>query len=634
MRHLQKPLFTTAAMLSAILASSTPASACGGFFCAATQPVNQAAERIVFAENGNGTVTAIIQIQYEGPSENFSWLLPISSVPMGDEIAVASDLAFQRLQSATNPQYTLTTRVEGTCRSDGPVGAGGTSSGFPIGGAPGSAGGGGTGSGGGVMVEASGVVGAFEWTVISLSEDLPEPADAAIEWLEDNDYDVPTGAGALLGPYLADGMFLLALRLTKGSDTGSIRPIVLTYDATRPMIPVKLTAVAANEDMGVMTWVLGGARAVPQNYLSLELNEARINWFNAASNYNDVVTAAANEGDGRGFVTEFSGATSTLANAVWSAFDESVWETYRTGVYGSFQELFDASFAQWGAWDGYWDAVRTAITLPNGLAFEDFKLCPNCYSGEIEVMPAAFVSALEKNVIEPVRRVQTLIDGLPQVTRLYTTMSAEEMVVDPLFTFNPDLPDVDNIHTAERVIECNSAVYQFEATWRIELPQGGQVRGTGSTGTWPDAFGDLPSNLVIKRDGESGDGQILEDNAAAIQAMLDEYNARVPGVAAPNAGAGGNASGGGTGGSRPVGAGGTGPNGTGGNGNGGTSTTTGGTSSNNGGTVTEESPRSGNGSDSGCSVAGNHSRGFGAILLGLFLLGFRQSRRVRSLRLE
>ena len=56
-----------------------------------------------------------------------------------------------------------------------------------------------------------------------------------------------------------------------------------------------------------MTWLLSDARAVPMNYNALELNEARINWFNASSNYNDVVTAAANDAGGQGFVTEFAG---------------------------------------------------------------------------------------------------------------------------------------------------------------------------------------------------------------------------------------------------------------------------------------------------------------------------------------
>jgi hypothetical protein len=102
------------------------------------------------------------------------------------------------------------------------------------------------------------------------------------------------------------------------------------------------------------------------------------------------------------------------------------------------------------------------------------------------------------NVIQPMRTVQNRLSAHPYVTRLCTTMSAAEMTGDPLFTFNPDLPTVSNVHTATRVIECNPDVNQFNAPWRIELPQGGAVRGTGSqVGTWPNAFAAQPSNSGI-----------------------------------------------------------------------------------------------------------------------------------------
>src|SRR3989442_886440 len=111
---------TTVFGLAAVAATALVpgvAFACGGFFCNQTQPLNQAAEGIIFADNGDGTVTAVIQIQYQGPSTAFSWLLPISSVPKADsDIGIASNVALQRLQTATNPNYTLTTRIEGTCR--------------------------------------------------------------------------------------------------------------------------------------------------------------------------------------------------------------------------------------------------------------------------------------------------------------------------------------------------------------------------------------------------------------------------------------------------------------------------------------------------------------------------------------
>ena len=411
------------------------------------------------------------------------------------------------------------------------TGAGGTATtgGSASGGTGGSGGSSAPGGDGGVTVVGKGVVGSFEWTVISIDQSLPDAADAAVTWLGDNGYDVPPGAPALLRPYLEEGLYLLALRLTKGSDSGSIRPIVLTYDAALPMIPIKLTAVAANEDMGVMTWLLGEARGVPQNYLALELNEARINWFNPATNYEAVVTAAADDAQGQGFVTEFAAPATSLANVVWSPSDDANWQFVSTRLYSNFDEIFSTFYAQYGQWDGFWDAVRDTVTLPASVPFEDFQVCPSCYSSQVTFSPSALIAAMETSVIEPVRLVQTVIDAHPYVTRLYSTLSAAEMTVDPLFTFNPDLADASNVHTAERIIECNPKIYEFEAPWRIELPQGGIVRGTAEqVGTWPD-FTDQPANLRILRQGDSGEGRTVEDNKAAIEDMLNDYNDSIPG---------------------------------------------------------------------------------------------------------
>ena len=91
----------------------TPAA---GSSARSTQPVNQAAERIIFAEHDDGTVTAVVQIQYQGPAEQFSWVLPVPGTP---EVGVSSNAAFTALQNASNPQYILNQTVEGTCGGGG-----------------------------------------------------------------------------------------------------------------------------------------------------------------------------------------------------------------------------------------------------------------------------------------------------------------------------------------------------------------------------------------------------------------------------------------------------------------------------------------------------------------------------------
>ena len=56
------------------LATAQSVLACGGFFCVDT-PVDQNAERIIFTQNRDGTVSAYVQIEYTGSAPDFSWIL-------------------------------------------------------------------------------------------------------------------------------------------------------------------------------------------------------------------------------------------------------------------------------------------------------------------------------------------------------------------------------------------------------------------------------------------------------------------------------------------------------------------------------------------------------------------------------
>lgn len=496
------------------------AEACGGLFCDTQQPVNQSAERIIFSTNPDDTVTAVVQILYEGPSEEFAWVLPVPSIP---EVSVSSDLAFQRLQLATNPQYRMTTRVEGECRqrNRGIFGSAETSA-DSLNGAPGAP------EDQGVSVLDSGVVGPYDFTVIEVQAGLPEPEEVALDWLDSNGYEVSALAPNVIRPYLEEGMFLIAFRLTKNTDAGDIRPVVLNYESDNPMIPIKLTAVAANDDMGVMTWVLGDHRAVPVNYKSLVLNEALINWFNPGSNYDAVVSAAADEAGGQGFATEMAGPTEELDELVWGEADEDQWKRIRERSHPSIADAVCSVWQSYGAgFEGTWDGwPETVNTFFSGLSAQarDAIVLDGCGSrtvpneGEVEV----FLDMVEENVIDPMRETQSILSGAPYFTRLYTTLSAAEMTVDPVFDYNPDLPDVSNRHEVERVIECSDDFLRSEAPWRVRLNNGMLVRGTGNA--WPIAAGDVPATQFVTQDSTSGDAEIVTDNTRTISLALERNN--------------------------------------------------------------------------------------------------------------
>ncbi len=522
------------------MALSHDAVACGGLFCSQSAPVNQAAERIVFAQDGD-TTTAVIEIRYDGPSEAFSWVLPVPGIP---EVGLGSSFALDQLQAATNPVYQLNTRNE-DCDSGGVFFGASEAEDLSSGAVFVS-----DSSGPAVQVVAGARLGPYDYEVLEVDEGRTNPAGLVLDWLSDNGYDISALGEELLADYLAQGLNLIAFRLNKDADTGSIRPVRLTYGASNPVIPIRPTAVAANPDMGVIVWVLGKHRAIPHNYLSLELNEMLIDWFNPGNNYEQVVSLAADDAGGQGFVTEMSDETARLSGATYD--DAPHQATMREALSGiaSYQRLLSTGRLPFLTWDGFTDVVaRTVPTFEDG-AGEPVVGClpcmleilPDIELGQVELMPPPaanfsietqvcddeeapscvplmatdgrpvwdperFLEEFEKLVIEPARAIQELLDSHDTFTRMFTTLSPDEMTVDPQFEFNPDLGPVSNLHVRERRVGCND-------NWEVRF-EGGRV--SGDITVWPVELSALPSNQRILQLGTSGEGMLLEDNTEAIR---------------------------------------------------------------------------------------------------------------------
>jgi hypothetical protein len=93
-------------------------------------------------------------------------------------------------------------------------------------------------------------------------------------------------------------------------------------------------------------------------------------------------------------------------------------------------------------------------------------------------------------------------------------MSADEMTMDPSFTFNGDLDDVSNIHMAQQILSCDNQGF------RIVLPQGDTVMGE-QQGTWPNEVGgELPAARKIMQLATQGQGEVVEDNSNLIAGLL------------------------------------------------------------------------------------------------------------------
>ncbi len=341
-----------------VLASTRPAWACGGFFCTTT-PVDQNAERIIFTQNGDGTVSAYVQIEYTGSAPDFSWILPLPDAIDAEAVQVPEDAmaAFTELEVATDPVIMAPRRP--SCVPPPPE--------F-MRAAPAAA----------VEVFASGEVGPYGFDVVG-SED----PDALVTWLRDNSYRVTAEMEPLIDLYVDEEFVFLAMKLRPDKGAQDVEPVKVTYPSERPMIPLRLTAVAANPDMAVMVWIYGQHQAVPVNYAKMTIANDELTFSDWGSHdYRQLMGQKADEKDGKAFITEYAAPTSEL------------------------------------------------------------------------------------RVTHPLLR--QLSDRFSYVTRLNTVISPEEMTVDPIFDYDPNLNDVSNI----RDLRGMTGLYQCERDARASSPIG------------------------------------------------------------------------------------------------------------------------------------------------------------------
>ena len=112
-------------------------------------------------------------------------------------------------------------------------------------------------------------VGPYEPELVS-SED----PGALIVWLNDNGYVITPEMYPFVAQYVASGMVFLGIQLAPEPQSGvfSIKPLNLTYHGTTPMVPLTLSAVSAEPEMGFVVFIAGEDNYEADNYLSLDVD--------------------------------------------------------------------------------------------------------------------------------------------------------------------------------------------------------------------------------------------------------------------------------------------------------------------------------------------------------------------------
>ncbi|MBT9560864.1 MAG: DUF2330 domain-containing protein [Myxococcales bacterium] len=413
------------------------AEACGGFFCSSV-PIDQSGERILFAVDDT-TVKAHIQIFYSGDAEKFSWVLPIPGEPTA--IGVGTDTLFQNLDWQTGPQFNLNWQYDQNCQanqwrwaSEGDFSGAPTAGGDP--------------KDDGVDVLQQGDVGPYNFAVVKAESSGADGAAAMYSWLDENGYDQPEYAKDLVAQYVAEDHVFVAVKLQSDKAVGDIQPLTLEYPFPGSCVPLRLTSIAATDDMPIWVWVLGKDRAVPVNYFHVEVNEAQIDWLNYGSNYRDIAAKAVDTAAGRAFLTEYAGDTLGFQNQLYKPgqWDLEALET-KTKPWEWVQAALSMGIPRSAMMQ---ELLRTYIPKPDSLkdvTEQDFY--NNLQGYESQLAGQAFdveglTAELSTKIVEPIKAAEQLFHDYQYVTRLFTVMSPNEMSRDPIFLFNPDLPNVSN----------------------------------------------------------------------------------------------------------------------------------------------------------------------------------------------
>lgn len=337
-------LVLSAALFLALVLLPAPARACGGFFCSSS-PIDQTGERIIFAINGEaGTITTIVQLAFTGEKHEFAWVVPVPGAP---ELTTFPQLALNALDSATAVRVELSAECEPRLTLIN--GGGGLSAST-------------------VLVLSTETVGPFDTVVIAGRD-----PDELVLWLQDNGFNVTEEMRPMIQPYAEMAMPFLALKLTADAEVSDIEPIAMTYKARAPMIPLQLSAVAAEPEMRVTAWILADERWESDNYPNITISDQDIELEQNSHDYYTAVSRRVDEAGGRAFVTDYAGPAAELQAVLAS-------------------------------------------------------------------QPAATPEAQEAQAA-----ISELLSGYPYVTRLFTRISAHEMIEDPTFAVSENQQPVSNI---------------------------------------------------------------------------------------------------------------------------------------------------------------------------------------------
>lgn len=395
-------------------------------------------------------------------------------------------------------------------------------------------------------------------------------------WVADRGYEAGRLNATILQSYLEESHAILAAEVTPPAHVTStafpvnqLQPIAFTYTGDAITAPLRLTASAGSISGKLTVWVAAEYRAIPENYLHVHLNQARLSWLDVygigswwwPSNYDEVLSEALAEAGHHAFSTEYAAERAahtdihiymmepsidleSLRNP--KNLDSFMIDLWNKGMlsqnrFGNPGAELDLKLLQ---------LLRQHIPIPDAVLEEvkrkyngnderfhsyaetQFYSFPNEYEDLYENERFDFSGFVDDWVTythAPKTKVQQMLMAHPYMTRLATFVFSDHTKIDPVFNFNPDLGPINHRYNLGRLgFECRgneNGGDDFSELIAIVGLEGGEilrygVEVWGFGRSWPLRYGDSEIPPVaahrIEQLNTSGPPVVLSDETAVL----------------------------------------------------------------------------------------------------------------------
>ncbi len=254
------------AFLLTFTVSSKALAFCGFYVAKADAKLYNQASQVAIARSGNRTVLTMAN-DYQGDVKNFAMVVPVPVILQREQVQIADSRIIERLDSFSAPrlvEYFDPDPCAPPIFWNRPMAAPAMESA-----APGRAGR--SNQALGVTIEERFTVGEYDILILSARE-----SDGLETWLVQNGYRIPQGARDLLRPYIRQRMkfFVAKVNLEEYENSGyqALRPLQMTYESPRFMLPLRLGMVNAESSQDLLVYILSPeGQAEVSNYRTVKV---------------------------------------------------------------------------------------------------------------------------------------------------------------------------------------------------------------------------------------------------------------------------------------------------------------------------------------------------------------------------